>query len=352
MSQIKRRGIENNAVGGAQFRLDNSQALRARNAADLADVELLKLNAANELEVLSLPRAAAALPLPSHDKEFATIEYIKAVVAGKGDAKDAVNALADANVAMTGATAALAALTDAVAPFDGMRLALTGQTNAVENGVYSVAIAGANYTLTRSTDFVNGSVSSGAYFPVIAGTVYAGYEVILTTADTIVVGTTALTFAKYPSGLIYTAGDMLRRVGNDFSVDLAPLAGLESTSAGDAAGQLRVKADQATLEKDKSTRIDGATGAVVAMRSRKATFTLQAGDITNGYVDLAHVAGQDSVMLSVAGFGDQLEGEDYAVNYTGGTGGKTRVSLAGGLAVAGVSPLVVGDKVQVAYKAF
>ena len=43
-------GIAANAVTGAKIRLDNNQAIRARNAANTADVDLLKLNASDNAE--------------------------------------------------------------------------------------------------------------------------------------------------------------------------------------------------------------------------------------------------------------------------------------------------------------
>lgn len=82
------------------------------------------------------------------------------------------------------------------------------------------------------------------------------------------------------------------------------------------------------------------------------TFTLTSTNITNGYVDLVAVAHQDSVAVAVAGAGEQCETDDYSVNYTGGTSSKTRITFAGGLASAGVSALVAGDKITVYYEAF
>lgn len=356
MSQITRRGVEDNAIAGEKIRLDNNQALRGRNSAGTTDVEIVRVTTANRVEFPNLPKVADNLPLPSADKDLVTIEYIRNVVKGKADAKDAVNFLTTANTALSGTVASLLAIADGATPQNGNRVGLTFQANGAENGIYDLTITGANYSLARSIDFDEGTsvleVTTGAYFLVVAGTVYSGYEVLLTTPDPIVIGTTALTFVRYPSTLSLTAGDMLRRVGNDFSVDLAPISGLESTTPGAQNGQLRVKADTATLEKDKTTRLDPATGAVVAKRLTKELFTLQGIDITNGYVDLQHVAGEGSVGVTIVGFGGQIEGDDYTVNYTGGTSSKTRVTFAGGLAIGGVSALILGDKVQVEYEAF
>lgn len=352
MTQIVTKFIQNNAVTGAKFRLNNNETLRARNAAGAADIDLFKLTTSDIWEFQRHPQAASALAIPSQPKEYATIEYITNYIAGKSDPKDAVNLLADVNVPLTGSTPLSI---DSATVTDGMRIALTNQTTGTQNGVYVAAITGGTYSLTRATDFdqvddAGGlEVTSGAYFKIISGTGYSGWEAVVSNADPITIGTTVLSFVLNPTVQALTAGDMLKKIGNDFSVDLATLSGLESTSPGSAAGQLRVKVDAAALEKDQTTRRDSTTGAVMAKSSKKAAFTLTGTDITNGYVDLPDVAAQSSVQFWVAGGGIQAETDDYTVNYTGGTGGKTRVTFAGGLATGGVSELVNGDKLVISY---
>lgn len=352
MSQIQKKFIADNAVDGSKLLLLNGQGLRAKNQAGSSEVSILQVNTSDQVEFQNIPYLNSGLPLPSAPKHLVTVEYIENVIKGRSDAKDAVGALADNNIALTG-----------VAPFiiDGYtflsttpvgRVLLTGQSSIPENGIYDVTISGGNYALTRSSDFNTGTVTTGAYTFVINGTVYQGYEALLTTADPISVGTTPLNFAKYPSTVSLQAGDMLSKTNNIFSVDILPLGGLESTSPGNAAGQLRVKVDSATLENDKTTKIDSSSGAVVAKRSRKTLITLTATDITNGYVDLADVAGQHSVVVQPVGGPVQVETEDYTVNYTGGASSKTRILFAGGLATAGSSALVNNDKLVVCYTSF
>lgn len=350
MSQIQRKFIADNAVNGAKMRLDNNEMLRARNAANSADVPLLKLTAADIFEIQRQPRAEAAIPMPSDAKDYVTVEFVQNYIEQKLDPKEAADLLADANIPLTGATPLTV---DGVEVTDSMRVALIGQTDPVENGPYIAEVDGGSYTLTRAPDFnESDEVTKGAYFPIVGGTEYAGYEVILTTEDPIVLDTTPLTFVAYPSTLALVGGDMIAKTGNIFSVDLAPLSGLESTNPGNVNGQLRVKTDTAALEKDQTTRRDPVSGAVVAKKQRKFAATLTPTDITNQYLDLPDVAEQDSVRLAVAGAGDQFEGDDFTVNYTGGTGSKTRVTFAGGLATAGVSALVSGDKVTIYYRSF
>lgn len=103
-----------------------------------------------------------------------------------------------------------------------------------------------------------------------------------------------------------------------------------------------------------------ATGDVVQIRYategstkrvwQTETFVLDSGDISNGYLDLAAVALEESTTLSGKGYGNFIEGStfDYTVNLTGGSGGKTRVSLLNDL-ISGGGALVVGDVVQIHY---
>lgn len=347
MSQTTRKFIADNAINGQKIRLDNQENLRGRNAANSADVNILQINAANAPEFQTLPQAATTLPIPSAPKQFATIEYINNFVIGKSDAKDAVNLLADSNVPLTGSTPLTV---DGVTVTNGMRLGLIGQTTGSENGIYDASITGGTYTLTRSFDAnTSAEVTSGMNFKVIQGSTYALWEAILQTPDPIILDTTALTFIKTPSVEAVNAGDGLKKTGNKFEIDLLPNGGLRSSNPGNDAGQLAVKADSNVLLKDKSTGVSS-TGDVVALKNAKAVFTLAAQDITNQYLDLLDVAADSSVLFQVAGAPAQVEGVDYNVNYTGGTGSKTRISFAGGLASAGVSALAVGDVVVVSYE--
>ena len=355
MSQIITKFIQDNAVTGAKMRLNNNETARARNQANTADVDLYKLTTGNVWELQTQPTAASALPIPSAPKEYTTVEYVQNYVMGKTDAKDAVNLLQSTNLALTG----VAPLTiDGVTVTSGMRIALTGQTTGTENGVYVATIVALTYSMARATDFdqVNDAsgkeVTSGAYFKVISGTVYSGWEAILTTADPVQIGVSSIDFAANPTIQALTAGDMLRKTGNDFSLDTATNGGLESTNPGNATGQVRVKTDTAALEKDQTTRRDPTTGAVVARKSKKQPFTLTPTDITNQYVDLPDVAGTGSVVFTAVGGGDQVETDDYTINYTGGVLSKTRITFAGGLANGGVSALVTGDKLVIGYTSF
>lgn len=353
MTQITGRWIAPNAITGSHFRLNNNEMLRALSQSG-TDINLLKVTTANLVELQQLFQVSAALPMPSDPKHLATLEYIQNFVLGKTDAKDAVNIYCDVNTPLTGT---VPLVRDGVTLTNGMRVAAGNQTTGTQNGVYDFVVTGGNYALTRSIDFdqvndASGSeVTKGAYFKIIEGTVYAGWEALLTNNDPIVIGTTVLTFVLNPTVLSLVGGDMITKSGQTFSIDLAATSGLESTNPGNVGGQLRVRTDTALLETNQSTRLDSGTNALVSRRNRKEAFTLTAQNITDGFIDLVNVAGNTSIILVVQGV-TQRETDDYTVNYTGGASSKTRITFVGGLASGGISALIATDKVDVHYDAF
>lgn len=92
--------------------------------------------------------------------------------------------------------------------------------------------------------------------------------------------------------------------------------------------------------------------SVAGGTQNKETFSLSAGDITNGYIDLTQVAKNSSIILFVKGLAPAIEGAsyDYTVNYTGGAGSKTRITWVNEYATGGASALVASDVVQVCYE--
>lgn len=349
MTQRTTKFIQDDAVTGAKILLRNNETLRSYAQDGTTKMDLLKLTTANVLEFQRIPQLNSALGMPSAPKDLVTVEYITNFVAGKTDPKDAVNFYADTNVPLTGSTPLII---DSGTVTNGMRVGLGNQTTGTQNGVYVVTVSGGTYTMARAADFdqvddAGGKeVTSGAYFKIIAGTVYSGWEAIVSNADPIVIGTDVLTFTLNPTVQALSGGDMITKSGNTLSVDLASLGGLESTNPGNVNGQLRVKVDTAALEKDQSTRRDPSTGAIMAKKPYKQAVTLTSQDITNGYVDATVVLSQGSVKLWVSGGGYQQETVDFTVNYTGGASSKTRVTFAGGLAIGGVSALVAGDIIE------
>lgn len=128
------------------------------------------------------------------------------------------------------------------------RILIYNQTNAFENGVYTVTVVGDGSTawvLTRATDADSyglkdtDALGNGDAFFITSGATGAGETYVCNTAGTITFGTTAITFAQVSSAQIYSAGTGLTLTGTTFSIT-APVAttlggtGLTSFTSGGA----------------------------------------------------------------------------------------------------------------------
>lgn len=159
-----------------------------------------------------------------------------------------VNAGVGATLTNAGTKAAIQI--DGVSLSVGNRVLVYNQTNAYENGVYTVTTvgtpdpAGTNWVLTRATDAnkyqpdsTNG-LGQGDYFFVQEGSTGAGESYVLTTANPLIIGTTNLTFTQFSASQVYSAGTGLTLSGTQFSLT-TPVAvanggtGLSSYTAGD-----------------------------------------------------------------------------------------------------------------------
>lgn len=199
---IVERAIGANAVTDAKIRLRNNQPLRARNFANTADVNLMKLDASNNLYFLLQPKWNAAATQPDDLVNLNTLqEYVSGVV----NLKDPVRVASDANLALSGSTPLAI---DGVTVVDGDRIGLVAQTNGIENGIYEFVDDGiGGYTLTRASDFddsPSSEVRQGSTFDVIEGTNNGQKRFLLATVDP-EVGTDILVFVEAPKGVVVPA---------------------------------------------------------------------------------------------------------------------------------------------------
>lgn len=195
---IVERALASNSVTDAKIRLRNNQNLRARNAANTADVSLFKLDATDKLFFQLQPKFAS---VAAEADDLVNLQTLQDYVSGIVNLKDPVRVASPANQALTG-TGALTV--DGVSLVDGDRIALVSQTDPVENGVYDYDFTAGDFTLTRSADFDDApgsEVRQGSTFDVLEGTVNGNKRFLLATVDP-EVGTDALSFVVAPSGVI------------------------------------------------------------------------------------------------------------------------------------------------------
>lgn len=278
MSQIIKKGIANDSVDDLKIRLRNNQFMRARNAADSADVSLFKLNSSDAMEFFAFPQKSGS---PANANDLVNKSYVDGLLSGVAW-KEPVRLATTGNITLSGNQTI-----DGVTTVNGDRVLVKNQSTGSENGIY-IADAG---SWVRSSDANASSELDSAAVFVKEGTANAN-KGFVQTADSVNLGVTALVFVQFS----------------------------DTTTAVPVSG--------------------------------KETFTLDGTNITNQYLDLAQVAETGSVLVMIKGLGPVLEGvsQQYSISYTGGVGGKSRISFLNEIAIGGVSELIAGDIVQIMYR--
>lgn len=147
------------------------------------------------------------------------------------------NGTAGVGATLTNAGTQVALTIDGIATVVADRVLIYNQTNAAENGVYTVTNIGSgstNWVLTRATDANTygpgpNSIDEGSAFFVTSGNTGAGETYVVTTVGTITFGTTPITFAQIAAAQVYTAGTGLTLTGTQFSLTAPVTAALGGT---------------------------------------------------------------------------------------------------------------------------
>lgn len=195
MAQILKKFIGNDQVADEKIRLDNDSALRSRNAAGTADVNLIKANVANEAELGAILNAAGFelknLGAPTAASSAVTKTFMDSSIATAVAGADMYARVAStANVAVATAPAAI----DGITLVSGDRVLLNAQTAPAENGLY--IFNGSAAALTRSTLMdAPAEFKTGLTLVVLEGTAN-GDTIWALQADVATVGTSAVTFQK------------------------------------------------------------------------------------------------------------------------------------------------------------
>ena len=178
---------------------------------------------------------------PQTALQAATKEYVDTIAAAGIHYHDPVRVEQEGNlsVAYNNGTAGVGATltnnsTQAALVIDGVTLSTSDrvlfyeQSDATQNGVYTVTNVGSgstNWVLTRSTDTDSyapsdpNSFGKGDAFFVLEGAAGAGELYVMNTEGAITFGTTNITFTQVASTAVYSAGNGLTLTGTVFAAD-------------------------------------------------------------------------------------------------------------------------------------
>lgn len=260
------------------------------------------------------------------------------------------------------------------------------QSTASQNGIY-VSAAGA---WSRAADMNSWAQVPAAAVFVQEGTVNADLGFVCTSQPGGTLGTTAINWVQFSSAGSYTAdGVTLQLVSGVFSVKSGGISNTQisasaaiaysklalgasivnsdiATGAGIAYSKLALTASLLAADMNSGAALSGqvltangsggATYAALPTGSTptEETFALNSTNITNQYIDLAHVAvgasnTVNSVSVKVAGAPPAIKGTDFSVSLTGGSGGVTRITFLNDYATGGNSALDATDTMIVDY---
>jgi len=189
-------------------------------------------NAGGDLELNRDPQTAL---------QAATKEYVDTIAAAGLHYHDPVrveregnlsanydNGTAGVGATLTNNSTQAALVIDGVTLSTNDRVLIYEQTDATQNGVYTVTNTGSastNWVLTRSTDTDSyapsdpNSFGKGDAFFVLEGNAGAGELYVMNTEGTITFGTTNITFTQVASTAVYSAGNGITLTGTVFAAD-------------------------------------------------------------------------------------------------------------------------------------
>lgn len=302
MALIEGKFIADNAVNGSKIKLENNQALKARNAADNADIDLIKADASDNI-------------ILQNDAYVGANKIVTA--AEKGSA-------------------------DGVATLDGSGKVPSSQLPSYVDDVLEYANL-ASFPVSGESGKIYVAVdtnltyrwSGSAYVQIASGAVAsvngASGVVVLDTDD----------ISEGASNFYYTESRFNTSLSGKTTTDLGEGTNLYFTDA--RAKTAAVVNSTAGSETDQAASVSSMKSYVASEVSAAApTFdteviTLTSTDITNGYVDLAQTP---SALLDVTPVGGlkQEETTDYTLS-------TNRLTFAGDLSTL----LASGDKLMVTY---
>ena len=199
---------------------------------------------------------------------------------------------------LTNAGTQVALTIDGVLMTTTKRVLIYNQTNAAQNGVYTVTTVGngsTNWVLTRATDADTyapsspNSLGQGDAFFVTSGDTGAGEGYVCTTVGTITFGTTAINFSQFSASVAYNAGTGLNlNPATTFNISNVGTAGTYGSASN---VPVFVTNAQGQVTSVTNTGIAIASGAVSGLAASATTDTTNAANITTGTLPSGRISG-------------------------------------------------------------
>jgi hypothetical protein len=252
----------------------------------------ISTNAANATDITNKAYVDGLVAAGIHFHEPVLVESPTALIATYNQPGGAGNGV---GATLTNSGSNVALVIDGVTLSNTARVLVYTQSNAVQNGVYTVTNPGAPdapgpgaaWVLTRATDadtYVIDSpngLSEGSTFFVQSGNTGAGETYTCNTTGTITFGTTNITFAQISSAQIYSAGTGLSLTNTTFSISNTAVTAAQYGNDG-AVGQFTVNA-QGQLTNAANVSINASSITV--------------GTLANGRTTAASANGASTIVL-------------------------------------------------------
>jgi hypothetical protein len=243
---------------------------------------------------------------------------------------------AGVNATLTNAGTQVALTIDGVLMTVGKRVLIYNQTDATQNGVYTVTVVGTastNWVLTRASDANTYSpyspygLGQGDAFFVQAGATGAGETYVVSTTGSIFFGQTNITFVQISAAQVYSAGTGLTLTGTTFSI----------TNTGVTNGSYGTASSVPTIAINSQGQITTASNTAIAIDGNQITSgTVGSAYISGSYTGITGVGTLTAGTWQATAIGAAYGGTGLT-SYTAGdtiyaTGSSTLVKLAIGTA--------------------
>jgi hypothetical protein len=247
----------------------------------------ISTNAANATDITNKAYVDGLVESGIHFHEPVLVEEDVNLVAVYAQPNGASNGV---GATLTNSGSNVALVIDGVTVSNTARVLVYAQSNAVQNGVYTVTNPGnvsAQWVLTRSTDTDTYGLTSpntlgeGSTFFVSSGNTGAGRTYTCNTIGTITFGSTNITFAQISSSQIYSAGTGLNLSNLTFSISNTAVTAAQYGNDG-AVGQFTVNA-QGQLTNAANVSINASSISV--------------GTLANGRTTAASANGASTIVL-------------------------------------------------------